>query len=117
MVEPPHKIGTFLMPPLTERQETLFRYMAHYWAKNQYLPSHREMTKCLGLKSNNATPYVNGIIKRGYLMREENIGRIRNLKITHAGIMMLEKLGEPFFIDDDGNVVVGKKRGKTKKKK
>ena len=116
-MDQPHKISIPVMPPMTDRQRALLVFCARYWAEKQYLPSHLEMRDFLGIKSNNATPYVNALVRKGYLIREAGLGKQRNLKLTLAAIMQLEAMGEPFSVGKDGQVRIEKDKDRTTKKK
>lgn len=83
------------LPPLTDRQAELLRFIWHYWLENRYTPTQREMCQHLDIASTNAGPHLNALERKGYVRRAQ--GR-RNIRITREGAEKLAMLGEA---DDD----------------
>lgn len=78
------------LPPLTERQEELLRYIWEYWQQHTYTPTQREMCEHMQISSTNPAPHLNALERKGYLRRLT--GR-RNIRITRVGAKKLEALG------------------------
>ena len=112
----PYKDEVPIFPDLTDRQSKTLTYMALHWAEFGYLPTHRKICAFLEVKSTNATPYVTALVSKGYITRSL-VGAKTKLKLTHAGIRKLQMMGEPFVIDEEGNVSYAKKKGTNKRKK
>lgn len=81
------------LPPLTDRQAELLRYIWRYWLDRRYTPTQREMCQHLGIASTNAAPHLNALERKGYVRRSQAQGR-RNIRITRAGAEKLAMLGE-----------------------
>lgn len=79
------------LPPLTARQEKLFRYIWEYWQQHTYTPTQREMAAHMEMSSSNPAPHLNALESKGYVRRVP--GSRRNIRITHAGAKKLELLG------------------------
>lgn len=79
------------LPPLTDRQFDLLRYIWRYWLDKKYTPTQREMCQYLGIASTNAGPHLNALERKGYVRRAQ--GR-RNIRITRAGAEKLTMMGE-----------------------
>ena len=77
------------LPFLTERQMSLLHFLHSYLQDHRYMPTRREIASFLELKSDNATPYLNALEKKGYLTRSGERLR-RNLELTQAAYEKLE---------------------------
>lgn len=68
-------------PFLTDRQASLLKYLYNFLSENRYMPTRREVAKFLDLKSDNSTPYLSALEKKGYLSKMETRTQ-RNLVLT-----------------------------------
>lgn len=82
------------LPPLTDRQAELLRYIWEYWVQYRFTPTQREMCTHMSINSNNAGTHLNALERKGYIQRGN--GR-RNVSITPSGA---EKLAIMGGIDD-----------------
>jgi DNA-binding MarR family transcriptional regulator len=85
------------LPHLTERQFSILKYIYTYFANNRYYPTQREIAKGTKISSTNCGPYIEPLVKKGYLERRSQI-RGRNLSFTALG---LEKLKAEGVIKDN----------------
>ena len=77
------------LPFLTERQMSLLHFLHSYLQDHRYMPTRREIATFLELKSDNASPYLSALEKKGYLTRSGERMR-RNLELTQAAYEKLE---------------------------
>lgn len=77
------------LPFLTERQMALLHFLHSYLQDHRYMPTRREIATFLELKSDNASPYLSALEKKGYLTRSGERIR-RNLELTQAAYEKLE---------------------------
>ena len=86
------------LPILTDRQLSLLTYLYKYLNENRYMPTRREIAQHLDLNSDNSTPYVNALIKKGYLQKTGERAR-RNIVLTEAAYekLSLENLDQLNF--------------------
>lgn len=77
-------------PQLTKRQTEVLAFIWRYFVDNQCYPTHREITSELGATSSNAGPWIDGLEKKGVIIKVN--GR-RNIRITTAGVGALQALG------------------------
>ena len=75
------------LPFLTERQCELFQFLYDYLLEHRYMPTRREVAQYLCLKSDNSTPYLQALEKKGYLVRGERTKR--NLQLTELAYKKL----------------------------
>jgi DNA-binding MarR family transcriptional regulator len=76
------------LPHLTDRQFTILKYIYTYYSNHRYYPTQREIAKGTKISSTNCGPYIEPLVKKGYLERR-TLTRGRNLSFTPLG---LEKL-------------------------
>lgn len=67
------------MKGLTERQKELLDYIVGYTETNGYPPVLREMGEALGISHAGARNKIAALIKKGYIIREDN--RTRRLRV------------------------------------
>lgn len=77
------------LPFLTDRQMSLLQFLHSYLLDHRYMPTRREVADFLELKSDNATPYLAALEKKGYLKRNGERVR-RNLELTPTAYEKLE---------------------------
>lgn len=77
------------LPFLTDRQMSLLQFLHSYLLDHRYMPTRREVANFLDLKSDNATPYLVALEKKGYLKRNGERVR-RNLELTPTAYEKLE---------------------------
>jgi DNA-binding MarR family transcriptional regulator len=77
------------LPFLTDRQMSLLQFLHSYFQDHRYMPTRREIASFLELKSDNATPYLSALEKKGYLKRSGERVR-RNLELTETAYEKLE---------------------------
>jgi DNA-binding MarR family transcriptional regulator len=75
------------LPTLTNKQARTLEYIYRFYIEHRDYPTHREIAEALKIKSTNAMPFVNPLIKKGYLKRVN--GPRRNMRLTTQA---LEKL-------------------------
>jgi DNA-binding MarR family transcriptional regulator len=75
------------LPMLTDKQARTLEYIFNFYIAHRDYPTHREIAAALKIKSSNAMPFVNPLIKKGYLERID--GPRRNIRLTSQA---LEKL-------------------------
>ena len=68
-------------PFLTDRQSSLLKYLYQFLSENRYMPTRREVAKFLELNSDNSTPYLSALEKKGYLSKLDTRTK-RNLVLT-----------------------------------
>lgn len=79
-----------VLPPLSERQLVLLRYLWNYYADHRYFPTHRECALAMNLRSTQVGGYLEPLIKKGYVQRLA-LGA-RNITLTPIA---LERLNIP----------------------
>ncbi|UIJ77575.1 MULTISPECIES: LexA family protein [unclassified Acinetobacter] len=84
------------LPFLTDRQMSLLQFLHSYLRDHRYMPTRREVANFLELKSDNATPYLVALEKKGYLKRNGERVR-RNLELTPTAYEKLELESENDF--------------------
>lgn len=80
-----------VLPPLTQNQARCLQYILDYFLENRYYPTHREVAREMGVRSNTAEMYLQPLVAKGYLVRER--GRQRNIRLTQEALERLERLG------------------------
>lgn len=76
------------LPVLTEKQARCHTYIYNYFARNRDYPTHREIAEGLDIQSTNVQPYLEPLVKKGYLKRKENSKR--NIRLTKRALDKLE---------------------------
>lgn len=78
---------------LSDQQRRLLEFLAEYQAAHGFLPSVREVMKCLGVRSTNTAQYhLNKMKAGGYLRRVK--GRARAYSLTDRARNALGQLGQ-----------------------
>jgi DNA-binding MarR family transcriptional regulator len=80
------------LPHLTDRQFTILKFIYNYFATNRYYPTQREIAKGTKISSTNCGPYIEPLVKKGYLERR-TLTRGRNLSFTPLGLEKLKVEG------------------------
>ena len=90
------------LPKLPPRQEEVLRFIARFFVKHRHMPTQREICQELQVNSTSAAPYVNPLMKKGYLNRIDETARTvgRNFELTELAVEKLKLLGEPLVVED-----------------
>jgi DNA-binding MarR family transcriptional regulator len=80
------------LPHLTDRQFTILKFIYNFFAKHRYYPTQREIAVGTKISSTNCGPYIEPLVKKGYLERR-TLTRGRNLSFTPLGLEKLRTEG------------------------
>ena len=78
------------LPPLTERQEEILRYIFTYFRDSLSYPTKSQICRHFKAKSNNTTALVNPLFKKGMLRRLPGRGAY---ELTEQGVEKVRRLG------------------------
>ena len=76
-----------VLPALTEKQGECLLFIFNYYAAHRHFPTHREIARAMGIRSNTAAMYLDPLVEKGYLTRESR--EARNIRITADGVRRL----------------------------
>jgi DNA-binding MarR family transcriptional regulator len=76
------------LPILTEKQARCLSFIYDFFATNRDYPTHREIAEGLDIQSTNVQPYLEPLIKKGYLKRKDDSKR--NIRLTKRALEKLE---------------------------
>lgn len=68
------------LPKLTDRQAQALVYILDFFSENRHAPTHREINRAMGTAATTAAPFVEPLVKKGYLVRNDGVRR--NIKPT-----------------------------------
>lgn len=73
-----------VLPPLSERQQVLLRFLWDFYQTRRYFPTHRECAEALKLRSTQVGGYLEPLIKKGYVVRLNQPSR--NITLTQLAV-------------------------------
>jgi DNA-binding MarR family transcriptional regulator len=79
------------LPLLTDKQARCLSYIYNFFVVNRDYPTHREIAEAMRLHSTNALPYLEPLVRKGYLLR--SINSKRNIRLTEQAWEKLKLMG------------------------
>jgi len=79
-----------IVPKLSLKQRSCLSFIAWFVLKYKDYPTQREISTSLGLRSNSAWSYTEALVKKGYLIKDRDVG-VRNLRLTDIADELLTK--------------------------
>jgi DNA-binding MarR family transcriptional regulator len=79
-------------PRLTPRQVDVLRFIWGFFRQWETYPTHREIAEGIGAQSTNVAPWLNGLVRKGVLVKRQGIGA-RNIRLTTDGVRALRRAG------------------------
>ncbi len=76
------------LPLLTEKQARCLSFIYDFFSRERDYPTHREIAVGLNIQSTNVQPYLEPLIKKGYLKRKEDAKR--NIRLTKRALEKIE---------------------------
>jgi DNA-binding MarR family transcriptional regulator len=96
MVKESHNISSQTLanplPLLTVKQEDCLSYIFKFFITHRDYPTHREIAEAMKIQSTNVTPYLQPLIRKGYIRRRKSDAK-RNIRLTGQALQKLRLMG------------------------